>query len=185
MNKPTISLIAALSENRVIGRDNALPWHIPDDLKRFRKITSGHPVIMGRKTYESIGRPLPNRLNIVLSRNPFDFTPEGVVRITELHEAIRLASDKELIKASLGTEYENINCDEIFIIGGGQIFEQAIGLATKLYLTLVHTTIEGDAFFPDYSMFTEVLFQEDGQTDEYTYTFLDLAREDIRYIDSK
>lgn len=169
MNKLTISLIAALSENRVIGRDNKLPWHIPEDLKRFKDITAGHPVIMGRKTYQSIGRLLPNRLNIIITRD-VSFKIEGAKIVSSLEAAIEKASEAEILKQVQDDEME------IFIIGGGQIFEQAIDRADKLYLTIVHTTIEGDAFFPDYSAFTNVTFKKDSESNGYRYTFLDLER---------
>src|SRR5690242_6914236 len=107
-----ISLVVAMSENRVIGVDNHLPWHIPEDLKRFKKITSGHPIIMGRKTFESIGKPLPNRTNIIISRNK-DYRAEGTITCHSLADAIHWASQAP------GNE-------EIFIIGGGEIFQQAL-----------------------------------------------------------
>lgn len=133
-----ISLVVAMSENRVIGVDNHLPWHIPEDLKRFKKITSGHPIIMGRKTYESIGRPLPNRTNIIISRNK-DFRAEGTITCHSLEEAIKWASQAS-------------GNDEIFIIGGGEIFKQALPIADRIYLTTVHWPYEGDAFFPEIKM---------------------------------
>lgn len=156
-----ISLIAAISENRVIGKDNALLWHISEDLKRFKELTKGHPVIMGRKTYESIGRLLPNRKNIIITRD-VDYKLEGAVIVNSLEEALRQA--------------QSISTDEIFIIGGGQIFEQAIQIADKLYLTIVHTTIEGDTFFPDYSQFSKVISKKDSSNEEFSYTFLDLEK---------
>jgi dihydrofolate reductase len=154
-----INLIAALSENRVIGKDNKLLWNIPSDLKRFRQLTSGHPIIMGRKTYESIGRLLPNRTNIIITRDQ-DYKVEGAVITHSLDEALRQAQGD----------------DEIFVIGGGQIFEQAISLADKLYLTIVKGNFEGDAFFPDYSAFTKEVLREDGEENGYEFTFLDLEK---------
>lgn len=129
-----LSIIVATSLNHVIGKNNELPWHISEDLKRFKKITTGHPIIMGRKTYESIGRPLPNRRNMVITRNP-DLTIEGVEVIHHLSEVEKLISDSE----------------EVFIIGGAEIYQQALASQsiTKIYLTLVHQDIEGDAFFKD------------------------------------
>ncbi|HET6420940.1 MAG TPA: dihydrofolate reductase [Geobacteraceae bacterium] len=126
-----ISLIAAMSENRVIGRDNAIPWRLPDDLKRFREITTGHPVIMGRKTFESIGKSLPDRKNIVITRNP-EFHPEGCIIAGNLRKALAECAD----------------ADEAFICGGGEIFRAAMPLADRIYLTVIHEKIEGDTYFP-------------------------------------
>jgi dihydrofolate reductase len=145
MNTPHITIICALSENRVIGKDNKLPWHIPEDLKRFRSITSGHVVIMGRKTYESMGRLLPNRLNILVTTNT-DYHVEGAVIASSLEDAIAKAKVHEK--------------EEIFIIGGGQIFTQALPFTDRLYLTIVHKTIEGDTFFPEYSQFSKKISSE-------------------------
>lgn len=172
----TISLIAAISENRVIGRDNDLPWHIPEDLKRFKEITKGHPVIMGRKTYESIGRLLPNRTNIIITRDK-EYTVEGAVIVNSLDEALRRAQDKN-VNIEHGTINHELSTDEneIFIIGGGQIFEQSIKSADKLYLTVVHTTIDGDAFFPEYSDFNKEMYKRESSNEKYRYTFLDLIK---------
>jgi dihydrofolate reductase len=156
-----VSLIAALSENRSIGKDNKLLWHIPEDLKRFRQITQGHPVIMGRITFESIGRPLQKRLNIVITRDSSK-KYQGVLVVDSIEKAIFLAKEKDK--------------GEIFVIGGGEIYKQAINYADKLYLTIVHINIKGDAFFPDYSEFKKVVSKTDGQTENLKYTFLDLER---------
>lgn len=161
MKGPKISLIAALSENRVIGRGNSLPWHIPEDLKHFKEVTSGHPVIMGRKTFASIGRLLPQRLNIVVSRDP-SYVVEGATMARSLPQALEIA--------------KNYDTKEVFVIGGGQIFEQAIPFADRLYLTVVHTEIAGDAFFPEYTEFTRVIEEREGKSEEYSYTFITLER---------
>ena len=150
-----------MSENRVIGKDNKLPWYIPEDLKRFKAVTSGHPVIMGRKTYDSIGRPLPGRLNIVITRD-HTYQNDAVSVVHSLDDAIKLSTSADEA--------------ELFIIGGGQIFEQALSLADKLYLTVVHTEIEGDTYFPDYSAFTKKTFEQKGNTDDYSYTFFELEK---------
>ncbi|HUS35732.1 MAG TPA: dihydrofolate reductase, partial [Verrucomicrobiae bacterium] len=121
--------IAAMSLNRVIGRGNQIPWHLPEDFKWFKRMTTGHVVVMGRKTFESIGKPLPNRETIVVSRSGFKFP--GVRTVTSLEE-IDLAKETR----------------DVFICGGGQIYEQALGRCSDLYLTLVKREIEGDAFFP-------------------------------------
>ena len=127
-----ISIIVACTENNVIGRENDMPWHLPADLKHFKAITTGHPIIMGRKTYESIGRPLPKRRNLVITRNP-DFKHDGLEIYSSLEEAIK-------------------NCqteDECFITGGGQIYKMAMDIADRIYRTRIHTTIDGDTFFPE------------------------------------
>lgn len=129
-----LSIIVAVSDNQVIGSGNQLPWHLPADLHYFKTLTTGHPIIMGRKTFESIGRPLPRRENIVVTRDP-GFAKEGIHVVHSLEEAVQCAR-------SLGHE-------EAFIIGGDSIYQQAMALAQKVYLTRVHTIIpHGDAFFP-------------------------------------
>ena len=129
-------IIVAIADNNAIGRDNALLWHISEDLKFFRKTTVGSPVIMGRKTYESIGRPLPKRLNIIVSRSGYD-APEGVVVASSLEEAYTVAA---------GSAEESSRC---FVIGGGQIYAQAMDSADRLVVTHVHTIIDdADTYFP-------------------------------------
>lgn len=125
-----LSLIVAMTQNRVIGKDNQMPWHLPAELAWFKQNTLGKPVIMGRKTFQSIGKPLPNRQNIVLSRQPFIFT--------DVDWANSLESALELAKGS----------EEIMLIGGGELFKQALPFAEKLYLTEIQTQLEGDTFFP-------------------------------------
>jgi dihydrofolate reductase len=127
-----ISIIAAMTDNRVIGRDNAIPWHIPADMQRFRAITMGHPLIMGRKTFESIGRPLPGRKTVILTRSP-DYRAEGCAVVHGLGEALD----------------ECRGADEVFICGGGEVFREAMPLASRIYLTVVHIDVEGDTYFPD------------------------------------
>jgi dihydrofolate reductase len=138
-----LSLIVAMSENRVIGVNNHLPWNIPEDLKRFKAITLNHPILMGRKTFESIGKILPKRTNIVITRDR-TYRVEGGAVCHSLDEALDWA------KRSPGS-------DEIFVIGGSEIFKQALPLAATIYLTEVHWPFEGDTFFPD---FPEADFQE-------------------------
>ncbi len=157
-----ISIIVAIGKNREIGKDNKLLWHIPEDLERFKRITLGHPIIMGRRTFESIGRILPNRTNIIVTRDE-NYQKEGSIVCHSLEEAIEIA------KKSPGSE-------EIFIIGGGQIFEQAIKLADKLYLTLIEQSFEADTYFPDYSVFKKVIKKEKGQASGYRYTYLELEK---------
>lgn len=143
-----ISIIAAIGKNRELGKNNALLWHIPEDMKRFKDLTTGQVVIMGRKTYESLPprfRPLPNRINIVVTRNNKWRTSDCTV-VNSIEEAVEKA--KEFNK-------------EIFIIGGASIYQQGIKYANKLYLTLVDKEYtDADAFFPDYSEFREKIFEE-------------------------
>lgn len=161
----TIALIAAYAQNLVVGIDNKLPWHLPEDLKYFKRITTGKAIVMGRKTYESIGRPLPNRTNIVISRNP-DFKADGVVVVPSIEAAIEHAENVNLINGE----------DEVMIIGGATIYEAALPQADRLYLTHVHAKVEGDAYFPkvDFTQFEEK-GREDYQASEtnpYDYSFV-------------
>jgi len=162
-----ISIIAAISENRALGKDNRLLWPSPEDLQRFKNVTRGHSVIMGRKTFESLGRSLPNRTNIVVTRDKM-FEIPGVVIARSLEEAIEAAINEE--------NRVNRENREIFIIGGGQIYEQAIKFADKLYLTLVEGEYEADTFFPDYSEFKRVILEESCESAGYKYKFLELER---------
>jgi len=152
-----LSLIVAHSRNRVIGRDGCLPWRIPGELRRFKELTTGHAVIMGRRSYEEIGKPLPGRLNIVLSTSQ-TFWGENLLTARTLEEAIALARDRK-----------------IFIAGGGQVFAQALPMTDVLYITEIDAEIEGDTWFPqlDYSLFNRVLERHvDGELpyDYVTYT---------------
>jgi dihydrofolate reductase len=126
-----VSLIVAMSENGVIGRDGGLPWHLPDDLKRFKRLTMGHVLIMGRRTFASVGRPLPGRRTIVLSHDPA-YRPAGVETAPSLEAAITLAR----------------GASEVFVAGGADVYRAALPTADRLYLTLVHTHLAGDAHFP-------------------------------------
>ena len=128
-----IAMIAAMANNRVIGKDNQMPWHLPEDLRHFKAMTLSKPIVMGRKTFESIGRPLPGRHNIVISRNT-DFCPEGVTFVTNYEDAISAAGE----------------CEELVIIGGGQLYAQFLPKADVLYLTLIDLDVDGDTFFPDW-----------------------------------
>lgn len=132
-------MIVALARNRVIGIDNVMPWHIPADLRYFKAKTMGKPVVMGRKTLESIGKPLPGRFNIVVTRQA-DWHREGVTIVPDLTEAMRVAE----------VEAQRCGADEIMIVGGGQIYEQMISQVTRLYLTEIDVMPEGHAYFPDY-----------------------------------
>ena len=129
-----LSLIAAASDNRVIGNKGEIPWKLPADLKYFRQKTEGHPIIMGRKTFQSIGKPLPKRRNIVISRHEFPGKPLEFDVAHSLEDAIAIAKKD--------------NPEEIFVIGGGEIYKQALPLADRIYFTHIHGIFDGDAFFP-------------------------------------
>lgn len=160
-NKPIVSIIAAVGlNNHAIGKNNQLLWHLPEDLKHFKETTSGHPVIMGINTFRSIGRPLPNRTNIVLSLQ--NESIPGAIVCHSLDEAIATASQHDQ--------------GEIFIIGGGQVYSQAISRANRLYLTLVNDDAEGDTFFPDYSAFKKVVSDTPGQSVNIAFRFVVLEK---------
>lgn len=163
----TISMIAAIGKNRELGKGNELLWHIPDDLKRFRSLTNGHPCIMGRKTFESIvaiiGKPLPNRTNIVITRDK-EWKYEDVLSVDSIEDAIQLAKRKP-------------GGEEVFIIGGGQVYELGVSYSDKLYLTLIDDTKEADSFFPDYAaVFTKKVFEEYRDWNGLKYAWVDLVR---------
>ncbi|MDE2030853.1 MAG: dihydrofolate reductase [Patescibacteria group bacterium] len=169
-----ISIIAAVSDNNVIGGGNTLLWNLSEDMKHFREITRGHTVIMGRKTFESIGKPLPNRKNIVITRD-INYTHEGIDVVNSLEKALRLATLEQ------GREFEE-NQDEleIFIIGGGEIYKQAFDKANKLYITEVHKNFEGDTIFPviDKNIWRETS-REDYNVDENNnipYSFVEYKK---------
>lgn len=132
-----ISIIAAVAKNGVIGNKNTLPWHLPSDMKHFKETTTGHCIIMGQKTHESIGRALPARTNIVLTFDT-NFKSEGCITVTSIEEALRVASAK--------------NESEVFIIGGALIYKQFIEIANRLYITRIHKKFDGDVFFPEIDM---------------------------------
>lgn len=169
MTDPSIALIAAVARNGVIGRDNKLLWRLRSDLRRFRRLTIGRPVIMGRKTYESIGKPLPERIVIVVTRDP-GFSPEGVTVAHSLQDALaegrRVARDREL--------------SEVMVAGGGDIYAQTLPLAATLYLTEVELEPDGDVFFPpiDRHLFAEVrrVSHAASLDDEAPFAFVDYAR---------
>ena len=141
MSRPRVSLIAALAQNRVIGIENRLPWKLPEDLAHFKALTLGHPILMGRKTFESLGRPLPSRRNIVISRNA-DYQPVGCEIATSISAAIDLCADAE----------------EIFFIGGAELYKQVLPIVDRLYLTEVQIEAQGDAWFPEFdrARFSEI-----------------------------
>ncbi|MDE1925276.1 MAG: dihydrofolate reductase [Patescibacteria group bacterium] len=157
-----ICAIAALGQNRVIGKDNELLWRIPDDFKRFKALTTGHPIVMGRKTFESLGKPLPNRTNIVITRDT-SWSAEGIVVMHSIEEAVEKAKE--------------IDKDKVFIIGGAQIYEQALPFVDRLYVTLIDEEKEGDAYFPAYeSLFTKMIFHEHRDFEGLKYQWVDLEK---------
>ncbi|AVH27154.1 type 3 dihydrofolate reductase [Vibrio diabolicus] len=144
-----ISMIAAMADNRIIGKDNQMPWHLPADFAWFKRCTMGKPVVMGRKTYESIGRPLPGRLNIVISRDE-TLKIEGVTTVTSIEQALDVAGDVE----------------EVMIIGGGAIYAACLPMANKLYVTHIEAAIDGDTQFPDWGNQFKETYSEAYQADE-------------------
>jgi len=154
-----VTIIAAIGRNRALGKNNDLIWHLPADLRRFKKVTRGHHIIMGRKTYESLGKPLPNRTNIIVSRNP-DYKAEGCVVVSSLEEALKTA------KADPNP----------YVLGGAEIYKQALSIADFMDLTLVHADFEADAFFPDFSLENwKEIGRQDFEKDEenpYDYSFV-------------
>lgn len=158
-----VSLIAALAENRVIGRNNALPWRLPADLKRFRRLTTGYPVILGRKNYESIGRPLPERRNIVVTRDRAYRAP-GCIVVDSLDAAYAAAGAAA----------------EIFIIGGAELYAQTLARADRMYLTFVHAAVAGDTYFPPVALdeWTEIARErhEADADHAYAYSFVTYDR---------
>lgn len=158
MSQVIISAIAALSENRVIGLNNELPWHIPADLKYFKDMTTGKPIIMGRKTFESLGKPLPGRANFIITRQKLSIPGASVC-----------ASVKDAIAAAGKT-----GAKEIMIIGGQQIYEQALPLCHKLYLTRIHARMEGDAYFPQINQtdWREISTQHHAGNPAFTFSVL-------------
>ena len=165
-----LCIIVAIANNYAIGKDNQLLWHLPEDLKYFKRVTMGKPIIMGRKTFESIGRPLPGRLNIVVTRQQ-DWQHDGVKVVHSLEDGIKLADSQAFIDG----------VDEIMMIGGAELYKAALPLANKLYLTRVDADIDGDAFFPKIceSTWREVSRDSFSASDSnpYDYSFCILEKE--------
>ncbi|KXH82085.1 dihydrofolate reductase [Sporosarcina sp. HYO08] len=153
-----ISLLVAHDTDRVIGRNNDLPWYIPEDLAYFKKMTMGKAMVMGRKTFDSIGRPLPGRQSIIVTRNP-DYTAEGAIVVRDLSEAIEKAK-------AYG--------DEVMVIGGAEIFRQSMDIADRLYITYIDKQFEGDTFFPEYDSEWKVVSSSETHVtdDQIPYQFL-------------
>jgi len=156
-----IKILVAFDENRVIGKNNKLIWHLPADLQRFKALTTGHVIIMGRKTYESIGKPLPNRTTIVITRQA-EFNSEGIITVHSLGEAI--------LKA------KSISREDIYIVGGAEIYQLSLAHADQILVTQLHDIFDGDAYFPEIPMDAwEIVEREKGVTDEknkFQYSFL-------------
>ena len=157
-------MIAAMAKNRVIGQDNNMPWHLPADLQHFKAVTMNKPVIMGRKTFESIGRPLPGRRNIVISRNT-DYTAAGIDVVTSPEAAISLVCES----------------DEVMVIGGGNVYQQFLKSADTLYLTFIDLDVAGDTQFPDYEQsanwqVVEELYNQPDDNNIYGYKFVTLDK---------
>lgn len=155
-----VSLVVAAAENNAIGKDNQLLWHLPNDLRFFKNITWGMVVVMGRKTFEAVNKPLPGRINIVITRQP-DWTAEGTITAIDLEDVLKKAAET--------------NCKEIFVIGGGEIYKQSMAIANKIYITRVHATLDADTYFPviDEDKWT-LTSNEDFETDAkhaYAYSF--------------
>lgn len=161
MPTPRLSIFVAVDEKRAIGKDNKLLWHIPEDLKRFKELTSGHAVIMGENTYHSIGRPLPNRTNIVMTLDT-NLTLPGCFVVHSLEEALSVAREHET--------------EEIFVMGGASIYKQFLPITERLYLTLVKGEHDADTFFPDYSEFTKIISEKKEDNGEYQYIYFILER---------
>ncbi|SHL47268.1 dihydrofolate reductase [Chryseobacterium polytrichastri] len=158
------TIVVAMGEKNEIGFENQLLWHLPKDLKHFKDLTSGHPIIMGRKTYESIGKPLPNRTNIVISRKK-NWFEEGILIVGSIKEAVKFAKKID---------------EEVFIIGGGNIYDQTIELADKLVVTLVKADLQADTFFPKINTKiwkkTEEVFHEKDEKNQYDFYFQTFER---------
>lgn len=158
-----ITIIAAVAENRALGKDNQLIWHLPADLKRFKQVTLGHHIIMGRKTFESLGKPLPNRTTIIITRNK-NYKQEGCIVVNSLPEAIEASKTDE----------------NPYILGGAEIYKQALAIADKLDLTLVHHSFDADAYFPEINTAVwketeRTLYKADAKN-EYDYSFVSYLR---------
>jgi dihydrofolate reductase len=158
-----ISIIAALAKNRVIGKDNKLPWNLPADLRHFKELTLGKPIIMGQRTFESLGKPLPGRKNIILSLDE-NFNPPGCIVAHSIEEALKKAGDSK----------------EVMICGGASVYKQFLPLAHKMYLTMIDAEFEGDAFFPEFNWTdwrqVERVENQPDKENSYKYTFVILQR---------
>lgn len=173
-NTPKISMIAAIGKNRELGAKNKLLWHIPEDMKFFQKKTLFHPMIMGRKTFESFARPLKNRTNIVVTREKDYKAPEGVKVFTTIEKALEFAKKDEL---RLRKELKDGLDFEVYIIGGAQIFELGMPLADRLYLTFIDKAFpDAEVYFPEFKEFRKIVEERKSRDEHYKYTFKTLER---------
>jgi len=158
----TITAVVAISENHVIGKDNKLLWYLPNDLKHFKEITTGHTVIMGRKTFDSVGKPLPRRRNIIVTRQAINI--EGCEVVHSIEAALAVCADEQ----------------EVFIVGGAEIYKQSMHLTDRIYLTIIHKEFEGDSFFPELNKAEwQEVYREDHEPDEKNslpYSFITLEK---------
>ncbi|MBD3723281.1 MAG: dihydrofolate reductase [Flavobacteriaceae bacterium] len=159
-----LTIIAAAAENNALGKDNDLVWHLPDDFKRFKTLTSGHYIVMGRKTFESFPKPLPNRTHVIITRQKDYIVPEGCIVVDTIEKAINSCPENE----------------EVFIIGGGEIYKQSINIANKIELTRVHTEVEADTFFPEIDENNWKLIEEEyhpkDEKHQFNFTYLTYIR---------
>ena len=151
-----LALIAAIGRNRVIGKDGVLPWHIPQDLKRFKQLTTGHAVLMGRRTFESLGKPLPRRRNVVVTSRPIP----GVETFHSVNVALQVLAEEE----------------KVFVIGGARLYGRLLHEADELYLTFVHRDVDGDSYFPEYEEVIQNHFREVHREEHGDFTFVDYQR---------
>ena len=151
-----LALIAAIGRNRIIGKDGALPWHIPQDLKRFKQLTTGHTVLMGRRTFESLGKPLPRRRNVVVTSRPIP----GVETFHSVNAALQVLAEEE----------------KVFVIGGARLYGRLLREADELYLTFVHLDVDGDSYFPEYDEVIQNQFREVHREEHGDFTFVDYLR---------
>lgn len=193
MTKVRISAIVAIDQKRGMGKEGGIPWHIPGEQKRFKEITTPHPMIMGRKTFISIGRVLPGRPNIVISRQT-SVDNQDIILVSSLQEALEKAKGLEELRIKnqksqkedvILNEVKDLDSsvspqndmeNEVFIIGGGEIFKESIQYLDRLYLTIIEKDFDCDTFFPDYSNFTKVIEKEEHTYEDFSYTFLTLDR---------
>jgi dihydrofolate reductase len=175
--RPRLSALVAMARNRVIGRNNTLPWRLPPDLKRFKALTMGHPIIMGRKTFESIGRPLPGRLCIIVTRQP-GYKVKNAIVVNSIAEALQACSTEavESVPELGGTSREN------FVIGGAEIFRQALPICDRLYITEIQRDFEGDTLFPELNHDEWVEVSREKHMDDHglEYDFVVLDRKPFR-----
>lgn len=166
MNEPSVIFVVAMAENRVIGKDNAMPWHVRSDLKRFKALTWGKPMIMGRKTFQSIGKPLPGRESVVITADP-DFHAEGAHVVHSTEAALERARQLAVVLRS----------DAVAVIGGGEIFRQMLSQAHRIHVTEIHARPEGDAFFPELDpgqwMEESRARHEAGEKDDHAFSYIE------------